>query len=183
MTNIRGATALCCVIAITACAGIDVKTDYDPDFDFEKLETYRWAPDFVPAGGPLIVDSDLIHSRIRSAIESQLGARGFRAQTDPTPDVWVAYHIGIDRKIEVDTIYHRNAGWGRRGYSRRGYGQSSTYVREYVEGTLLIDLLRPGSGDLLWRGSAISRVKERKTPEERTKAIDDVVAKILEKLR
>ena len=183
MTKTSGALALCFAVSFTACATIKVSQDYDPDFDFGTVNTYRWAPDFVPSGGPPEVDNDLVHNRIRGSIETQLSARGFREQNDPTPDVWVAYHIGIDRKIEVDTIYHSNAGWGRRGYGYGGYGGSSTYVREYAEGTLLIDLLRPGSGDLIWRGSGSARIRERRTPEERTKAIDEVVAKILGQLR
>lgn len=183
MTKLRGSIALLFAIALAACSGIKVSTDYDPDFDFETLETYRWAPDFEPTKGPPGVNNDLVHNRIRSAIESQLTARGFRAQTDPTPDFWVAYHIGIERKIQVDTMYHRHAGWGRRSYRHRGYGRSSTYVSEYAKGTLLIDFLRPGSGELIWRGSGTSRLREQKTPEQRTKAIDEVVAEILGQLR
>ena len=158
-----------------------MSSDYDPDYDFESLETYRWAPDFDPASGRTGVSNDLLHNRIHNAIESQLKARGFRAQTAPTPDVWVAYHVGIERKIKVDTMYHQNAGWGRRSYG--GYGSAETVVREYEEGTILIDLLRPGSGELIWRGSGSARLREKRTPEERTKTIDEAVGKILEQIR
>ena len=57
----------------------------------------------------------------------------------------------LDRKIQVDTMYHSHAGWGRRSYRYGGYGHADTVVREYEEGTLLIDLLRPESGELIWR--------------------------------
>ena len=184
MTRISGAIALSIAIAFTACSGIKVSSDYDPDVDFESLETYRWAPDFDPASGPTGVSDGLLHNRIHNAIESQLMARGFRAQIDPTPDVWVAYHIGIERKLQVDTMYTQNAGWGRRSYGYGGgYGSAQTVVREYEEGTILIDLLRPGSGELIWRGSGSTRLKAKKTPEERTKTIDEVVGKILEQIR
>ena len=185
MTRINAVIALFASIALTACSGIKVSSDYDPDVDFGSLETYRWAPDFDPANDRTGVNNDLLHNRIHNAIESQLMARGFRAQDDPTPDVWVAYHIGIERKIQVDTMYNQNAGWGRRsyGYGGGGYGRAQTVVREYEEGTLLIDLLRPGSGELIWRGSGSARLKEKRTPEERTQAIDEVVSAILEQIR
>ena len=183
MKKIRRATALWFAVALTACTGIKVSTDYDPDFDFGSLETYDWAPEFEPGSARLGARNDLLHNRIRTSIVSQLNTRGFRAQTDPQPDVWVAYHIGIDRKIEAETMYHQHTGWGGRGYARGGYGQAQTVVREYSEGTLVIDLLRPGSGELLWRGSGVVRLKERKTPEARAKAIDEAVGAILEKLR
>jgi len=181
MIRICGALGL--AVALAACSSIKVNSDYDPAVDFEALHTYRWAPDFEPAGPTPGVDDDLLYKRIHAAIDFHLKALGFREQTYPEPDVWVAYHVGIDRKIEVDTMYHDHAGWGRRGYGYGGYGYADTVVREYDEGTLLIDLLRPGSGELIWRGSGRTRLKELKTPAERTQAVNEIVGKILGQLR
>ena len=183
MTRVCAALALGLATALIACSNVKVSSDYDPDVDFASLYTYRWAPDFEPPEIAPGVSDDLLYNRIHNAIDSHLRARGFRAQTHPEPDVWVAYHIGFDRKIEVDTIYRDHAGWGRRGYGYGGYGYADTVVREYEEGTLLIDLLRPGSGELIWRGSGRTRLKELKTPEARTKAVDKIVGKILEQIR
>jgi hypothetical protein len=54
-------------------------------------------------------------------------------------------------------------------------------VREYDEGTLLLDVLQSGSGALLWRGSGVATVREKSTPEKRTKRINAAVKKILER--
>ena len=64
-------------------------------------------------------------------------------------------------------------GWRRGGYA-------DAVVREYEEGTLLIDVLRPGSGELPWRGSAQARLREQPSLEAREKRVREGVEAILQ---
>jgi hypothetical protein len=91
--------------------------------------------------------------------------------------------VSIEGKLDVDTIYrdYPRGGYERYGYRRGGWGHTETRVREYDEGTLLIDVLQAGSGALLWRGSGVATVREESSPEKRTERINTAVNKILER--
>jgi hypothetical protein len=52
-------------------------------------------------------------------------------------------------------------------------------VKQYTEGTLIIDILRPGGEQLVWRGTGTTRIREEKDPEKRTQKVNDAVDKIL----
>ena len=139
-------------LLLAACSGVRVSADFDPTTDFSALETFDWLPDAKPPGDGPELDDPLLDARIRRAVESTLSGRGFRGAGTGTPDFWIAYHVGVERKV----------------------------VREYEEGTLLIDVLRPDSGELLWRGSAQARLREQPSPEDREKRVREVVEKILQ---
>jgi hypothetical protein len=165
-----------------ACSGIKVDCDYDPSANFAPLRTWAWLPDAGKSGDPRL-DNALIDSRIRKAVEAELAAKGFTLVASKTPDFQVTYHVSIEGKLDVDTIYrdYPGGGYGRYGYRRGGWGQTETRVREYDEGTLLIDVLQAGSGALLWRGSGVATVREESSPEKRTERINTAVHKILER--
>ena len=163
-----------------ACSGIKVNSDYDPSADFSQMRTWSWLPDAGKSGDPRL-DNALIDSRIRTAVKSELDAKGYTLATSGTPDFQVAYHVSIEGKLDVDTVYHGGGGYGRAGRYGGGWGYAETRVREYDEGTLLIDVLQSGSGALLWRGSGVATVREESTPEKRTKRINAAVKKILER--
>ena len=54
-------------------------------------------------------------------------------------------------------------------------------VDQYEEGTLLLDFVSPRDRQLIWRGSAQSRLRDIKTPEKREARVREVVGKILER--
>ena len=55
-----------------------------------------------------------------------------------------------------------------------------TYVREYDEGTLIIDIVDAGSNELVWRGAAQGEVNLAASPQEREQRAQDAVQRILE---
>jgi hypothetical protein len=179
MSSLRSRLVLLVLSAMAlACSGIRVDSDYDPSADFSQLRTWAWLPDAGKSGDPRL-DNALLDSRIRAAVQSELEAKGYALATSGTPDFQVAYHVSVEGKLDVDTVYH--GGYGRAGHRRGGWGYGETRVRQYDEGTLLIDVLQPGSGALLWRGSGVATVREERTPEKRTKRINAAVKKILER--
>jgi hypothetical protein len=54
-------------------------------------------------------------------------------------------------------------------------------TRTYDEGTLLIDVLEPGSQRLLWRGVGRAEVHRISDPAKREERLREAVAKILER--
>lgn len=183
MSSLRSMLVLLVLSALTlACSGIVVDSDYDPSADFTQLRTWSWLPDAGKSDAPRL-DSGLLDSRIRAAVKSELDTKGYTLATSRTPDFQVTYHVSVEGKLDVNTVYrdYPRGGYGRVGHHRGGWGYAETSVREYDEGTLLLDILQSGSGALLWRGSAVATVREESSPENRTKRINAAVKKILER--
>ena len=56
---------------------------------------------------------------------------------------------------------------------------SGTYVREYTQGTLVIDVVDAGKNALAWRGSATAEIKRGSDPGRSQERLNDVAARIL----
>lgn len=173
---ILSALALCLV----GCSNLQVTTDFDPDVDFSNVRSYAWLDQRSGVEGENNPNS-LLDRRVRGAVDAELLARGLAIADRQSADVLVSYHIGVEKKLDVNTI-HSGYGYGSGWYGSRGRtyaGYSETYVREYEEGTLLIDLIDPARNELIWRGSGQARVQQASTPEEREKRVREVVGKVL----
>ena len=175
MTRWPAVAAALLALSLAGCSSVRIDTDYDPQADFSALTRYAWLAESQPPTGDPRIDSALVDARIRGAIDAQLAERGLRRVEASEADFLLAYHVAVERRLDVQTIYrsYGRAGWGGAGYS-------DTVVRDYEEGALLIDFLRPGAGDLLWRGSAQTRLREQRTPEARDAYARGIVAKILD---
>jgi len=153
---------------------VSVTVDYDPEEDFSTYKTFGWLPERPPPTGDPRLDSPLIDSRVRRAVDSTLTARGFRKILDGTPDFWVTYHTGVEQKLDVYTM--------NRGYVNRwGYTVSvpETRVSQYDEGTLVLDIADARERELVWRGVAQGRLRSQPTPDQTTAAVNEAVAELL----
>lgn len=183
MRCVRVVVPMLLTLSTLACSSISVTSDYDVTVNFDALHTYNWAPEPEhERDDPRTVDprlnNSLVDGRVRRAVDYELSQRGYQKELDGAVDFWVTYHVGMDRKLNVTTV-QSHAGYYR-GYRDWG-GYSETHLREYEEGTLLIDVVDPESGSLIWRGTAQAPVSELRTPEERTARIDMIVAAVLAK--
>ena len=112
-----------------------------------------------------------MRKRIVRAVDAELARRGLQL-VDADPDLHVVYHAVIDGRVDLETVTHH------RGY-RTGTAQSTTRVREYEVGTLILDLVDAATDSLAWRGSGQARIGQNRTPEERDARVREVVAAIL----
>lgn len=166
-------------LAIAGCAPISVSYDYDPAFSFASLRTFAWLPEPDERVGDARVD-ELVRSRIRNAFETQLAAKGYR-KADGTPDFYIVYYAVVTTKLQVDTMYDPGV-WGpgpRVGW--RGWGGTYVDVREYDEGTLILDVFDAEAYRLRWRGTATAVVDLESEPQRKTERINEAVRLILEK--
>ena len=168
------------VLALTltclACSGIRVTTDYDPSADFTRLRSYAWLDEQSGVEGDRSDVTSLLDRRVRRAVDAEMQRKGLSAVDRGQADVLVAYHLGVETKLDVNTI---NSGYGGGPYGYRGGVYSHTTVTEYQEGTLLIDVVEPKAKQLIWRGSGQARIWKSTTPAEREKRIDQAVGEIL----
>ena len=166
---------------LAGCSGIRAVQDYDPQTRFEALKTYRWATDTQPKTGDLRVDDPLRDARVRAAVERVLTQKGFSRSQGEAADVVVRYQYALRQRIESSGA-STGIGFGFGRYGRHtgiGIGTGDT-IREYDEGSLVIDFLENGSEKLLWRGTGTHRYQQYNDPAKASSEIDKLVEKILE---
>ncbi len=189
----RASLGVVAVVALAGCATVQVERDYDTDVSFDEFETYTLIEQAGGSTGHPAVSSPLVDRRIRSAIERELDAMGYRQVTSGDADFKVAAHVVAEERLDVATLDrygynnygYRNYGYRRYGYPRYfGYGGSGIltrdYVREYVQGTLILDIIDGGKNELIWRGWASKALAHEPRPENVDKYVFDAVGKILE---
>lgn len=165
------------VIIVTGCSTVQVSQDYDPQADLSDYGTWQWQDPIQASTGDIRVDNPLLDKRIRQAIENHLVGRSID-RAEKQPDLLLSYHLAIERKIRSDT-YHSTVGLGHYYYPWYGGIDTETYIRQYDENRLTIDIRAADTGDLIWRGVGTYRLKTYKTPQDADAAIQKTVDKIL----
>ncbi len=199
-TNFRAAWSSAAVLVVAGCATLQVQTDYDQRASFTPLSTYEWVDQESAAGLNPAVNSPLLGRHIREAVDDELGRMGYRKAESGTPDFRIAYRVIAEERARVANSY-RYAGrytyssyypgyYGFRfyrsrrfrpyyGYSGAGYGGGG-YVREYLRGTLVLDIIDVRKDELIWRGWATKSLDADPRPEKVRMYVDEAVAEILE---
>ena len=187
MNRTSAALVLLLAAIVAGCSSLEVSFDYDPKANFAGLKSYEWLDEpKMPTGDPRIDGNTILENRIHEAVDSAFAARGINKVTS-NPDFLVAYHVSLDKQRSVQTLnsyYGYGPGWGY-GYGaayRPGYwaGAPETYVYEYEEGTLILDIVDPENKALIWRGSAQDEVHFKSTPERDQTQLNEAVQKMLE---
>lgn len=172
--------------SLVACSTITVNTDFDIERDFNNLSTYAWMEPKREFSKDPLVDNDLMNKRVRRAVENQLASLGFvKAEGDNGADFFITYHVSAETRFSISS-YHSNFGyypfcWNscyghghRYGYDR----EHDISVRQYKQGTFMLDVIEPATSELIWRGVAGRRLNNG-TPQQRDIYIDEIVTAIL----
>ncbi len=185
MTSRINRLALLFLLMLAAgCSTMQVNTDFDPAADFSTLRTYKWMPGPQKTTGDPRLDNEILEKRIRTAVDEQLMARGYRKQSTGAPDFMVAYHVALRRKLAVSTMnsyYGYRADWGWSYGAGAGAIGAESYTYEYEEGSLVIDIVAADTRRLIWRGSAQAEVNKAAKPEKKQAQINEAVTKMLER--
>ncbi len=150
------------------CSNMKVSVDYDDSFDMSNEKT------FVVVHKSAEGDNTLTDDRIINALERELVLKNYEKVSEQEADLIFSFQLGVENKSELQPSYE--VGFGR--YGRRGGGMvstSSTY--SYKEGTLIIDALKDEK--VVWRGTAVMELKDKKTPQKRTEYINEIVTKLM----
>ena len=173
-----GPTALLAALALLLLAGCTASplkpdVDFNEKFDFSKTYTISFyeGSGEVSGDNPLQI-SDIQRDRINEALISALKAKGLNFVEDPgQADLLLSWHLGTQFKTDVRT--YNSAGYGAVGYGRYGgYNRYSMYncwscmgggseisVRDYTEGTFIVDMIDPAEKVSVWRGIVQSKLK------------------------
>jgi hypothetical protein len=158
-------------IFLVSCTTISVNQDYDPAYDFAKLKTYGFIPITEEAG----IDQ-LNATRLGDAIKENLNTKGYTLSEKA--DFGIALFFTKDTKTSIQSTggYGYGYGYGYRGYGGMG---GDTYVTQYDEGTLVIDIIDMAKQELVWRGIGTGTMSDSPSVETRTENINNAVNQIL----
>lgn len=175
------------VLALAGCATtLDIHTDYDCRADFSKLKTFAWVPDMKQESKDPRIDNAVTDARIRSAVEKVLTTKGYQKVIEGQPDFQVAYQAAIKEKLDakmtdfpystpsmqdiVNGNFSQDMMWA--------YGRSQTFLSQYEEGTLILDIVDPKKKKLMWRGTAKATVVEERDPAKKEARLHEGVQQI-----
>ena len=162
-----------------------VNIDFDRDVDFTKYKTYAYQVCHQ-------VENPLVDKRIVKELESRVAIEGLR-RAESDPDVKVTYHSSTSEEFAIDTTtwgYGFGSGWywgHGGGYFGRGGGylgsagpvSTSTTIRKYMRGTLVVDIWDARTKELLWRGTATDIVSDN--PDKNEKKLKKSLEKMFKK--
>jgi uncharacterized protein DUF4136 len=151
------------LLIVTGAIGVaqSVNYDFDKGTDFSKFKTYAWVR------GTELAD-ELNHSRVVSAIDAQLAAKGLRqVEMRAKPDLLVAYHASFSRDLQISGF---SSGFGpyRFGGNQTGMGRTE----KILNGTLAVDIVNAGTNTIVWRGMASKDVDVNADPARRDRNIN-----------
>lgn len=168
-------------LAAIGCSSMRIQSDFDPEAapNFGAYRTYAWLPH--PQGGDVRINNELVARRISGAVDRELAVKGYQKQDSGSPSFKIGYHAAVEGRLDVDRVNsYYGYGWGRWGRPG-GVVVSTDYVREYNEGTLILDIVDGESGELVWRGSAEAEIDMMADPQQRQEKINTAVQRILER--
>ena len=163
------------LVIIIGCSPVTVKHDFDHEYDFSKLKTYRWQADSEIDKYNTLAKNPFVYKRVQSSVDKVMQEKGFEKVDSGDADLCVVVHAGVKEKMQI----HQHSGYY--GWYRPWWGPYGGYtdVSYYDEGTLVIDLVNLETKELAWRGSGTGVVKDYKDSEKMQKDLDAIVAKIL----
>ncbi|SHI09863.1 DUF4136 domain-containing protein [Ferrimonas marina] len=174
--------AMAAALMLAGCSTIQTDSDYDTSTQFSNLKTWAWVEKSEVTGDDQYHMDGLMDQRVRNAITNTLQSKGLSQVDAADADILVNYLTKIEKKVNVDTFYS-SFGYHPYYYGRYPFHagvRADTRVREYQEGTLLIDLVDNENRTLIWRGSGTDTLKQNQTPAQRTEQVNEVVSAIME---
>ena len=181
LTNmLRNLAPLSLLMLLAACATTPPApvVDFKPGYDFgavRKIAFYDQSG-LVTGNHPLPL-SDMVRDRIDSALEQALRAKGFEIlerKDAGQAQLLISWTLITDDKTEVRTYETPGFGVGFGRYNRYsmyncwGCAQTEVSVRNYTEGTFIVDMIDPKLQRSVWRGSIQSRLKSQPQNDQDT---------------
>lgn len=162
----RVALLLVVAVVLGAC-GVPVAVESDPGQRRPGWKTWSWLSRPPVAQGDTTYAA--IDARVRSSLERELAARGFRRVEREKPDFLITYYAAVEKPIRAESVAYAAGGpsQGRAGVDASG---------AYPQGTLIVDVLDPRTGKLVWRGAGSKVIQPEQDAEQRSARIDDAAS-------
>lgn len=166
----RSFIAFFTALFLVGCSVVDVNVDYDEQYGFENVTTFKVVHNAKEG------ESTLVNDRITAAIEHTLVAKGYN-QAKNDVDLVFVYHYSAKDKVDIRTDYQM-VGYGGFGYGGAMVATTNSY--NYTEGTVIIDAYNPKTKKIVWRSVGVLELQEKKTPREKTEYINKIIEKMMQ---
>lgn len=160
-----------CLIVAFSCNQIQdlaVHTEYAKGTDFKQFKSYKFMEELSYSDKSDNYSSENIRS-MEIAIHDRMKAKGL--EETETPDLLVNIYVVDQHKAKAIT----NTSY--RGQKYGGLTHVDTYIKEYDQGTLVIDLVDADNNKLVWQGVAKGIIDENQANAQAT--INEAVAAVL----
>lgn len=167
--------ALLSLALLTACRSYSVNYDYDVTASYGRYRTFDYYTSKKGTGGT----TTLMDKRVRAAVEKELQAKGFAMETKGDPDFLVTYYPIVQNR-KVRTNARMGMGWGYRPFYG-GVSTTTSQVRNYKEGSIVIEIVDFKTNQLIWQGAAEGALTGLNSPEDADEVVPKAVRDILAK--
>jgi len=156
----------CALLLIVSCASTTnlEKDEAMPSVDIPRFGTYDWIEEArhdSEEAKRLLERFPLVDEIVTNTVDSLLQAKGYR-KSSSNPDFRVTYLLVVeDRQV-----------WTRN--QRR--------VREFREGSFILDFIDPATEKIIWSGAEEDLVEEERTPRQRRQVVERGLQRILERV-
>jgi hypothetical protein len=176
--NYRTLLGLSLAVLLAACSSTPTATmDFDAGVDFSAVRKIAIQPIKRTVASQAIL-SDMQIGRVNASLTAELQRRGFHVvQNNADADMLLAWHLVTQERTDVrsfNTTTRYNC-WNCRGM---GSGTNVT-VRQYTQGTFIVDMIDPTSLQAVWRSVFESRMRDHSDPARAAEARDTAVAAAL----
>ncbi|MEP5763860.1 MAG: DUF4136 domain-containing protein [Halieaceae bacterium] len=167
---------------LTACASSPPQpdVDYKHDFNFSGIRTVAFLPQSGGSSGDStkIFLSDMQINRIDTALSRTLEVKGLQVINDPKKaDALISWHLVAQEKTDIRT-YNTGPTYGGMYGGYRGYNRAAFYncwncgtdvrVKQYTQGTFIVDIIDPTLNQSVWRSIVQSRMKGELSKDQAT---------------
>jgi len=170
------------VLLVGACSTTYTpETDQSTSYDFAAVKSYHVIGD-KQLKNPMF--SDIDRNRLEVAIDSEMQQRGKLEVAQGEADILVSYFVVTKDKVKVNSSYsggYYGGGCYRCGYAYGG-GVNQISTRDYVEGTLVVDIIDNETKLSVYRSTLTKPLKSYDTVQEREQAINKVVSDMIKPL-
>lgn len=176
-TFYTGILSLLSLLWLAGCA-TSSSIDYDQaaKAKMAAYKTYSIDPREAREAADSVVLSPIVDRRIEAAISKQLNDKDYEA-VDSNPDFRVTFQVATRTRQSIQRVdYEPFPRYHYRHFHYRFPSYSEYAVREYEEGTFIIDLIDNASSELVWRGVY---VKSLGWSSPDAAAVDEIVAETL----
>lgn len=160
------------LMCFPSCSTMKVYSDFDRDLSVRNYATFGWpeAKQLEAKNNPLYYN-ELNDKRIKNEVGALLKSNGYRAD-ETNPELKIHYHIVLEDRAPINPDPF--------GYYGQDWINRNVNVREFREGTLIIDFMDAKTNNLVWRGWAVNFLDED-NPDQLEAQFNKAIRKIFEK--
>lgn len=156
------------LFGLSSCLpSIMATSDFDRGANFQTYRTFSIIePEAAGTNANPTAYEPLLDRRVRDAVAAELVKKGLSPDAE-SPDLLVAYDVAVAPAPNSPDTGSYSAWYGYRYTYRSTAFPSIRTIDAYPVGTLVIDLIDPGTNELVWRGAAEGEIDAGLTEESK----------------